>query len=470
MRSKALLVTIMGASGLAVAWPSNPRILPRQVEATATCPSTSTYSTPNGLNFTSHCDRTIDPSAYSSDDPITSTTFTDCMNTCSTTSAPCYGIIFAERNSTCFTLTNGTVATEDNLASSDSTDIALVEPTSQLDGVDTSCPFSNNTLQTTESGLDFEIKCYNDMIPYGHYCPWNLVDDPWCKLHTDTLEECMEYCAEAHPLCRAVTWNPDLGNGFGNCYLKDFNGTLVSGEHEEGYVIHAALVQLPILLDENGDEAAACPSQLNYTSTTSLQVRKDFEIRCYESRSGTGNLTTIHTATLEACMDRCASYDPIADSESNFGVETGECVGVVFDRTMAVGYENCALLSDVGQSKGEISSTFARITAAIDPSDEDEGSGSGSKAWIAGPVVGGVAGVVILGAGVWWWRRRKSPAQNAEGVSTPDTEGKPVVAPYSVVSSEIGAENGPAEVEARMPQYELPGADSSQTRHELPGH
>ncbi|RDW93047.1 uncharacterized protein DSM5745_00369 [Aspergillus mulundensis] len=463
MGSNALLVMLLWGSGLARAWPSNRIPIPRQVEATATCPSTSTYSTPNGLNFTSHCNSAISRSAYS-DNPITSTTFTDCMNTCSTTSTPCYGIAFTERNSTCYTLTNGTLATEPNLTPDSDVDIALVDPVSQLTGVDDSCPFSNNTLQATTSGLDFEIKCYTDMIPFGHYCPWNLVDDPWCKLHTDTMDACMEFCAEAHPLCRAVSWNPDLGNGFGNCYLKDVNGTLVSGEHG-GYVIHSALVQLPALLDDEGP----CPSSLNYTSTTFLQVRKEFEIRCYEARGGTGNLTTVHTASLEICMDRCASYDPIADSESNFGVETPECVGVVFDRSMAGGYENCALLSEVGGSMGDINSTFARVTKTVDP--REEGSGSESKAWIAGPVVGGVAGVVILGVVAWWWRRRRM-AQGAEEALSPDAESKPVVAPYSIVSTETdhGTGNGPVEVEARPPQYELPGADSPQTRHELAGH
>ncbi|KAL2840277.1 hypothetical protein BJY01DRAFT_21033 [Aspergillus pseudoustus] len=391
------------------------------------------------------------------------------MNTCSVSNTLCYGIAFTERNSTCSLLINSTSTTEDNLTPDPNTDIALVtNPTSQLARLDTSCPFANESIQTTSSGLAFSINCYTDFTPYTHYCPWDTAasrdGEKWCVPHTASLADCMGLCAEAHPLCTAVTWNPDLGNGFGNCYLKDFaigNASRVTGEHSR-YIVHAAVAELPDL--DNGEgEVGGCPAQLNYSSSgaSATDPRAEFELRCYESRRGTGNLTMLHMGSVEDCMDRCASY---VDSSE-------ECMGVVFDSSMLGGYENCFLLSALGETSGNVNSTFAQVVSRSNANGGGGGGGSSSKAWIAGPVIGGVAGVVILGVAAWWWRRQRQRQQSkdlqvmSESPASfgPDSESKPAIFSSGMQPS------GPrfVEVEARPPQYELE-APSSQPRPELP--
>ena len=100
-------------------------------------------------------------------------------------------------------------------------DVAIADKAQLRSPTDVACPYGNNTVQTTHSGEQFKILCNKDFAGYGDYCPYSL-DPPYgCHPHADSLEECMEICSKAHPLCTGVSWNVDLENGWENCYLKD---------------------------------------------------------------------------------------------------------------------------------------------------------------------------------------------------------------------------------------------------------
>ncbi|KAK3952657.1 hypothetical protein QBC32DRAFT_259514 [Pseudoneurospora amorphoporcata] len=49
------------------------------------------------------------------------------------------------------------------------------------------------------------------------------------------------------------------------------------------------------------------------------------------------------------------------------------------------------------------------------PTSTQEPKPSSSKAWIAGPVAGGIAALLLLGALFFWWRRRKNAQETNEG-------------------------------------------------------
>lgn len=224
----------------------------------------------------------------------------------------------------------------------------------------------------------------------------------------DTLAECLEICSQAHPLCKGVSWNADMLMGYGNCYLKNNPDAGQAGPPADGEVTHSAVVTPSSL-----DVTVGCPEQSEYTSQNG---KVNFTVDCYIARTGDQNSTSIHQNSINSCMDECAEH-----------IATG-CVGIIFDFAFADGYENCYLLSSLGVANGGGNITFAQVTSsnstpAVSTTDHHNGNG-GSKAWIAGPVIGGI---VVLGllAGVFWWLRRRSSRKPA---SKPEAELYPKIA------------------------------------------
>lgn len=109
----------------------------------------------------------------------------------------------------------------------------------QLLPLNETCPYQNNSMAHTSNGLPFQTLCDLDMAGYGDYYPYGQS----YLAHTNTMMECMELCAQSHPLCLGISWNSAMGSGFGNCYLKNTqNGDPSPDSHS---VTHLALVRLP---------------------------------------------------------------------------------------------------------------------------------------------------------------------------------------------------------------------------------
>lgn len=81
-----------------------------------------------------------------------------------------------------------------------------------------------------------------------------------------------------------------------------------------------------------------------------------------------------------------------------------DCKGVVLDMSLSYGYDNCYLQNVTGEANHGANATFA-LRASTDNSSS---GGSGSKAWIAGPVIGIVAVLALLVTLGLYWRKRRA--------------------------------------------------------------
>lgn len=138
------------------------------------------------------------------------------MSRCATYGPQCYAVAFSEEKNTCqffkdvsdinFVGASGSDDTLYNLAVADKSQLP---PTSGPPYGE--CPYSNKSIQTTSLGEEFSILCNIDLGVYaGDYCADNYSSEDYkCTPHADTMEECLEICSKAHPLCKGVTF----GNG-----------------------------------------------------------------------------------------------------------------------------------------------------------------------------------------------------------------------------------------------------------------
>lgn len=263
----------------------------------------------------------------------------------------------------------------------------------------------------------------------------------------------MDICVEAHPLCQAASWNPGMIKGYQNCYLYEEKQPLVSFS---SYILHTAVINLP-------DLASGCPTDTTYTSQVDNQ-NATFDISCSQTATSATNLTWVHESNITSCMDACVSY-------------TGSpaCEAVIFDASMSIGYENCQLLNSVKLVSSASNVNYASLASSnsSSPSNSTSSSNSGSgssKAWIAGPVIGGIVAIAALGLGFWWWKRRKNRAPPPNNLQS--AEYKPVY-PRPHYAAEVEANSLPAQpVELPPKPVEQQAGQSHElnenTVHELP--
>jgi hypothetical protein len=419
---------------------------PRTIATIAGCQNDGNYTAPDGLNFTMYCNENIAAAAYSTSAPTTRANLTQCMNSCSLDDYYCYGVVYQPSNSSCWELTNLTASTESNLETNSKMAVALANP-NQLSLANTSCPYANNSVQTSSAGVDFTIKC-SMAVSTGSYCPWS---SEFCPTHVDSLEECMDICAAAHPLCESASWNPGMIHGYQNCYLKTASQPLEEFDQTtQAYILHTAVLNLPTL-------AQGCPTDKKYTST---ENGKDtaFTISCGQQATSATNLTFSHQPNITACMDSCASYS-----------NSPACEAVVFDPSMAIGYDNCQLLNSVTLVQDTSNVNYASIASSnsSDASGVPSSSGhSSSKAWIAGPVIGGLVVIALVGLIYWWWSRRKKSAQTTS--VAPQTEHVPEQPVYAPSTQQQGAAELPPKSPIDRPVLHEMSAAEGRVVHEMP--
>lgn len=350
----------------------------------STC-SPNQYTSPIGLEFELHCDQNFltGDIAYAGGQNIT-----DCMNACSLSRRRCYAVVFDDSTQTCYY--NYNITNSDDLVTKNANTAAIANAPQLATPSDLNCPYHNTKIEKTTSGMVFEILCNIDM-PFGDYCPSSSTT---CQTHTDTLEECMERCSQAHPLCHGVSWNPDMIMGYANCYLKILNASGGKIQTQDGFIVHSASAHL-----DQTPVDSTCPTALTYTANNGNELN----ISCYEGRKGASNFTAYHDARLDGCIDRCANH------------EGQKCVGVTFDFAMESGFENCYLLNATGSPDKGMKSHFAQFSDSIDTTSTTTSNTrqSSSKAWIAGPVVGGVV-LALLALGLFFWRRSQKRNRNRE--------------------------------------------------------
>ena len=357
------------------------------------CSETS-YTTPNGLQFDIQCAQQFIGNVTA----LTSTNNDDmatCMDQCSLLRPRCYAIWFDKPNHTCYLLDKNHTAP--NYITNKDINVALADKSQLRTPEDLSCPYPDHSHQTSQDGEEFEVLCGMDINTDADYCAYNL--GPFdCPPHADTYADFMQYCSEAHPLCKGFAYNPGLEAGYGNCYLK-YEATKQQAFAYPLFVTHGGVVKSASVVNEPRVE---CPQDRTYSSANGA----NFTIECYDSRYGSQNFTSAHKSSVRECMDSCSNTTDMG------------CIGVVFDSTLQDGWENCYLLNDTGVPNRPSDGISARLTESSASGSETQanrsGSGDRSKAWIAGPVIGAVVVLAILIGGFLWWRRRRRRSSNQQ--------------------------------------------------------
>ncbi|KAF2113283.1 hypothetical protein BDV96DRAFT_475160, partial [Lophiotrema nucula] len=371
------------------------RIESRDVAIRADTPCPSGYTSHNGLNFTTYCEQNNPWNDAMA--PFLVPSMEECMERCSRywgDGEGCYGVVWRE-DQNCW-LRNSATGTA-NLTPLQGIHSALVQ-SSQMKPLNKACPYadlSTHDVNGSYSGIGYTVHCGTDIGDDADIC-WD--DEPECLpspfqgyFHATSLDDCLNICVTQHPLCRAVAYNPTLEMGYANCWPKtSFPNTL--GAPGGNRTMHTATITTIEQID------TTCPSNDQYTATGN----KQFDIHCGQLNQGV-NITSLHTRNVTACMDACAA------SNKN-------CVGVLFDSSLAGGLSNCYLQNTTSVITDQTSATYAVLAGTTLPTSSpstaplpsSSDSGSSSKAWIAGPVIGGIAGIAIIAAAFFLWRRKKA--------------------------------------------------------------
>jgi hypothetical protein len=319
----------------------------------------------------------------------------------------CFGIVWIAENQNCW-IRNSTTGTQNMVKKEGHYSALLVD--GQMGGFDTKCPAADASVHELAGvdGMGYTMNC-NKVISGFDTCfsgmPKPCLDDPYQGFfHTSTLEECLAICVDQHPLCKAVSWSPDLKIGFANCWPKSGfpDGGLQSPGPKQGS-IHTATITRIDSVDNK------CPEKTTYTSSSSNKAK--FDIHCGQVNSGT-NITSLHTQNITSCMDACATYDQ-------------KCTGVVFDSALLGGFKNCYLQNTTNTVSNQASAMYAVISSGSssggnnnnnsnDSNNNNNNTSSPSKAWIAGPVIGSIALLALIAfLFIWFRRRRTQSAQSA---------------------------------------------------------
>ncbi|KAF1980275.1 hypothetical protein BU23DRAFT_495665 [Bimuria novae-zelandiae CBS 107.79] len=449
------------ANLLALIWASRTLATPLLVESlfgradTSTC--VKSFTSGNGLNFTNiQCNQNNPFNDALA--PITIDSMGACMERCSRFwggEEGCFGIVFRSsdsqcwmRNSTTSQLSNNRTIYTKTLTPEDGIHSALVD-LNQMKPLNTDCPAPDKSRHSLDGyeGIQYTIQCNKD-IGGGYDTQWSYPynDNPFQAFyHATSLEDCLQNCMKEHPLCRGVIYNPGLEIGYANCWPKTGFPLNIPTTQTRLKVVHSATI------DQIETPNTECNKNETYTSTS--DDSKNFAVHCGQTNQGT-NMTTVHAQNFTSCMEECASND-------------NGCVGVVYDSTLTQGYENCylqntsSIFTDIGSSMYAVMSVAKPKTSGAPESGNggtstnNNDDSSESKAWIAGAVIGPLAGLALIGAAIWFFRRRKhagavlvADVQEADSITTMN--------PYSQHSH-----GSPVPVYAPVPQHS-PGTAPSE--------
>lgn len=256
--------------------------------------------------------------------------------------------------------------------------------------------------------------------PFTLLCGVDLVGDDIGSVPADNITQCADACAVyQHPRCAAVAFEASQAHGTSNCYLK----SAVPTPTVQTFVMDAAVAAGPTATE---DCAALGP-------THTAQARVLFRTYCgYDYQRD--DLVQSFAADMGACMDQCVQH--------NTAAAAGSCLGVAYEASQLTGFQNCYLkdgnnTADLVSPAFVVDAAFIVGTAALpttspagastpspSPSPSSSPSPSPSIAWIAGPIVGGVAGLTLLAlAARWFVARSDSRAKSRSGAGrSPDTK------------------------------------------------
>lgn len=257
-----------------------------------------------------------------------------------------------------------------------------------MKGFDTACSEEDYKNLASVDGIAYSTHC-GQVYRGGVQCfqDYDCLDPNRYFYHAESLEDCLRFCVTLHPRCRIVSWNPGLEVGFANCWTRyGDQGPILDMPNSKQGIMHSA----EIVEDPKPD--SKCPEDKAYHSGGEANGTR-FDIHCGQLNQGL-NMTNLQAQNITDCMDACA-----ADDEG--------CQAILFTPVLDDGYHNCYLQKTTNDIIDQANATYA----AVHPSNNHTGGSSGSspsKAWIAGPVIGGIVSLAAIGYAIFWWRRRKT--------------------------------------------------------------
>lgn len=338
-----------------------------------------------GLNYTLYCN--ADLPVLDADNSGTDN-LQDCIDSCTRHVSACWGISWVESSRICFRK-KSSISNAD-LKPSESNIISALSAAIQMRPrmADYICPYPNLSTQKARSGMQFKIFC-------GSYYTNEFLN----AVHVESLDDCLEECAQYHPLCTHVSYSADIiGNGWLNCQLKKVEGKseLVPFTRTMAHSAEAVI--------NKQDQ----PKQSQYTNGSAItsQDGRVFRASCNDQRdindTSATPLASFHELAVEDCVGRC--------SGGNL-----KCAAALYDASLELGYQNCFLFDRIPPPKEyNPDSTFFYLetlssTYQAPPSKSKLSLNSGE---IVGISLGSCAVVIMVGwLLVWWYRRRKIDAK-----------------------------------------------------------
>jgi hypothetical protein len=340
-----------------------------------------------GLDFEILCMRDL---IFSDLEKESFITFEDCLDACSAKHS--YGFTYSFDDQNCFCKSSQVTTIPATPVATDAAKWRTVCGRANLQQLQvpvnqTLCPYPNLSTQQASNGMGFKILCGTDSVltdfdPWISKVPQRIMSDYGDGIHAENFTECIDMCAHSHPLCRGVGFAA-TEIGYVNCKLR--NGTSQNRGAYPYAVQAAVLFDLPKISKPNCKKGSTITS-LGGTS---------FVTFCNDFRPN-NNISVSHELKFEDCVAKCATY------------ENSACVGVMFDDGFEGGWDNCYLKSAIGPGETRSNYTLAVLSsvagnvleAVMMQAPKKEGF-----AWISGPIVGGVAFIVL----VWMmWRHPKT--------------------------------------------------------------
>jgi hypothetical protein len=147
---------------------------------------------------------------------------------------------------------------------------------------------------------------------FNLFCGKTIEGDEMETIDAASLSECVEQCAFFHPKCEAVTFSERE-----RCRLKN---NIRPSDTKPSRFLDAAAALFPQMP----------PSDC--TNSVRAAGNSNFQLFCGQIFNG-GDLTQIHSQTLNGCMQQCASNQ--------------QCAGISFDASLNQGFMNCYLKNAV---------------------------------------------------------------------------------------------------------------------------
>ncbi|CAK7231370.1 hypothetical protein SEUCBS140593_007902 [Sporothrix eucalyptigena] len=341
------------------------------------CPQTNGTTIGSVQSFILLCDSAVGGDVINS---TTVSTFDECTVACASFHPKCEAVSF-----------DGTTCSlKANLASS-----VAASSTTLNGGVGQFPPASSNcgTLgaSVTQSNMNFNLFC-NNVIDGADLTQNNAA----------TLQDCMDQCVSTSG-CGAVSYDASYSNGFKNCYLKT---TGPPGPIVDTGIDTAVMGNAVAAADSSSSSVVAATSSSSVSSAAAPSTTNAGVITVPPPQPSIVTQTVVSVVTS------------ISDSVSRT-IATTEVITVpmLSGSTLAGGGVATATGTGAMTMTGAAISTMAAMSSSTASASlvSSTDSSSNSRAWIAAPVVGSVAAVMVVAVMfVLWGRRRRN-----NGLSSP---------------------------------------------------